>query len=277
MSRRLRLLAGVGALLVSMPAAHAAVSPTSTLDGARGDKGARTITYVGTVIDRADLASLGAGGAGSWFPAFDAAQVSSGPTGGHAVDRLPRWVAAFNHTTSPAEPGCTEAGAIDRGCLPTYLFRTFSQDGPARATGGLAPVRLPGGEIGASGAIVDPQTHLGGEPNNNNTINRIQLQDGVPDAFYVGVLTDNTYGVYEPSRIELRGAVGLVDIPKEVADHQVEASFPTPLVLVPNGVPDLVVFRVDHFVSGDYLKLRIRGRSGPGSFGGLVFDVEAVG
>jgi hypothetical protein len=114
--------------------------------------------------------------------------VTGATTGDNVRDALPDWVAAFNHTEDPADPGCTEPDALDRGCTPTYNFRTFSQDGPARSAGGVpgwATLRLPGGECGTAGAIVDPQTFVTGEPNNsNNTINRIQLQDGVPDVFF---------------------------------------------------------------------------------------------
>ena len=270
----------IAALLLPLalaPVAHAGVSsPESTLDGLRSEKGDRAITFVGAEVDVTDLAATGFGAAGFWLPHIDAASgVIGRPTGEHALDTLPEWVGAFNHTTSPVDPGCTEPGALERGCLPTYAFRTFSQDGPARSAGGFADwsmLRLPSGECRRSGAIVDPQTFLDG-PNNNNTVNRIQLQDGTPPSFHVGVLTDNTAGEHDANRLEIRGNVGLLDVPPEVADSQIEPSFAEPPELAFNGVPDLYVFRVDGFVSGDYLKLRLRGASSPAAFGGLLFDL----
>jgi hypothetical protein len=134
-------------------------------------------------------------------------------------------------------------------------------------------LRLPGGECGTAGAIVDPQTFVTGEPNNNNTINRIQLQDGVPDVFFVGVVTDTTAGQHNPGRLEIRGNVGLIDQRQEIANSQVETSgAPGGADLAGNGIPDIHVFRIEHFRSGDYLKLRLRGSTAAASFAGLLFD-----
>ena len=184
---------------------------------------------------------------------------------------------AFNHTTGPLDPGSTDPGALARGCTPTYYFRTFSQDGPARAAGGFpewSRLRLPSGACGRSGAIVDPHTFVAGQPNTNNTVNRIQLRKGVPDAFYVSVLTDNTARRYDPGVVEVRGNAGALDVPSEVANTQVEPTIPDHIDTTANGIPDLYVFRVEHFRPGDYLKLRLRGATAPASFGGLLFDVH---
>lgn len=269
--RRL-LLVLILAPLAAASAATAVPDPGSTLDGALGERGARRIDFVGTIRDRTDLRGLGA--AGSWFAHFDAAApVAGAPTADGARDALPSWVGAFNHTEHPADPGCTGAGDLERGCLPTYNFRTFSQDGPARSTGGQAgwpTLQLPGGDCGGAGAIVDP--HTAGS-NNNNTINRIQLQDGVPSRFFVGIVTDATGGAYDPDRLEVRGNVGVIDQRQEVAATQVEASTaPSAADLDGNGRPDVHVFLVEGFRSGDYLKLRLRGATTPASFAGLVFD-----
>lgn len=285
--------------LATGPVAVAAMTdPTSTVDGARSEKGDRRIAYVGAVRDQPDLAEAGVGGAGHWFAQFDANTPTTGaPTGDNTRDALPIWVAAFNHTEHPADPGCTEADALARGCTPTYLFRTFSQDGPARSAGGLddwARLRLPESphddRCGRAGAIVDPHTFTAEQdlpdptgvvappegqpgPNTNNTINRIQLQDGAPDRFFVGVLTDTTGGQHDPGRLEIRGNVGLLDQREEVADSQVEPVVtPTNADLATNGIPDVHVFIVEHFRTGDYLKLRLRGIDAPASFSGLVFD-----
>ena len=291
----LAAVAGFVLAMAGLPAVTAVVTdPTSTIDGLRSERGERSITYVATYRDRSDLDTLGIGNAGSWFPQFDAAEpVSAAPTGHNVRDRLPTWVGAFNHTTSPVDPGCSEPDALVRGCLPSYNFRTFSQDGPARSAGGhedWATLRLPGGECGTAGAIVDPKTFSPSqeypdptgvvlpadgqpEPTNNNTMNRIQLQDGVPDTFFIGVVTDATGGEHDPGVVEIRGNVGIVDQREELASTQIEASSrPTTDDLAANGTPDVHVFRVDHFRSGDYLKLRLRGITSAASFSGLVFD-----
>lgn len=284
----------VGVLLGASSAQAAVTDPTSTVDGARSESGARRITYVTTLQDRPDLQRVRFGDDGSWFAHFDApTPVDGAATSEAARDALPSWVAAFNHTEHPADPGCIEPGALERGCLPTYAFRTFSQDGPARSAGGhghWATLRLPDGTCGIAGAIVDPHTFVAkqdapdptgvvfsprGEPapNNNNTINRIQLQDGTPATFYIGVVTDTTGGDHDPGRVEIRGNVGLVDHREEVADSQIESdSHPQGAALAANGVPDIHVFRVDGFVTGDYLKLRLRGDTAAASFAGLLFD-----
>jgi hypothetical protein len=294
--RRSTTVAVIGLLLLAVgaPAVQAiGPSPDGLVDGVQGNAGDRAITFVGVWRDRPDLVELRLGTAGFWFPQFAANEpVAGAPTGANVRDGLPTWVAAFNHTTGPTEPGCDDPNALARGCTPSYYFRTFSQDGPARSAGGHAAwsrLRLPTGECGTSGGIVDPQTFVADQdfddptglvfprsgepkPNNNNTINRIQLQGDVPPTLYVSVVTDNTAGEHDPGRLEVRGNVGALDVPSEVADSQVEPTFPTAMALVPNGVPDVYVFRVDGFVAGDYLKLRLRGSTSPGSFGGLLFD-----
>jgi hypothetical protein len=262
-------------LLLYAPATRADEPFDSILDDTWDATGERAITYVGALIDQPDLLALHVGTAGWWFPQFDATdEVTEAPTGDRAHDGLPAWVGAFNHTTDPSEPGCTEPGALERGCLPTYNFRTFSQDGPARSAGGFdswSRLRLPSGECGLAGAIVDPHTYAAGEPNNNNTINRIQLREAVPPTFYVSVLTDTTGNVHDPSRLHVRGNMAALDFPNELRS-QIEPTFPSPMSMAPNGVPDLYVFRVDGFEPGDYLKLRLRGDSSAASFSGLLFD-----
>lgn len=270
--RRLILLLVTLVPLTTAVAATAVPDHGSTLDGVFGERGERRIAFVRTIRDRADLRGLG--GAGSWFAHFDATgPVAGAPTAAHARDALPSWVGALNHTAHPADPGCAGADDLERGCLPTYNFRTFSQDGPARSAGGQpgwARLRLPSGDCGGAGAIVDP--HTAGS-NNNNTINRIQLQDGVPDRFFVGIVTDTTGGAHDPNRVELRGNVGLVDQRQEVAATQIETeTAPGADDLAGNGRPDVHVFVVEGFRSGDYLKLRLRGGTTAASFSGLVFD-----
>jgi hypothetical protein len=129
---------------------------------------------------------------------------------------------------------------------------------------------LPDGTTGLSGAIVDPHTTNGV----NNTVNRIQLVDGVPGTFYLHVLVDNTGGAHDSSRVQARGNIGTLD-----DDNQVDPlSYPGVggTCLAFNGVPDIYTFRFEGFAAGDYMKLRLQG--GPdrvASFGGLLFDDES--
>jgi hypothetical protein len=235
----------------------------------------RSISLVGVISDRPNLEQLGIGRDGSWFPAFGLTgdAVEGAPTSAGARDDLPAWVAAFNHTTGPTDPGCTTAVPDDlaRGCLPTYAFRTFSQDGPARAASDptWARLRLPSGERGRAGAIVDPKTFVDGKPNGNNTVNRLQLQQGVPSTFYVTIVVDQSAD-HAPSQVEVRGNAGPLDDPTGSAQIEPDRA----ASMQPDGVPDLVVYRVDGFVGGDYLKVSLRGTPvHAGSFVGLLFDI----
>ncbi|MGH2987575.1 MAG: hypothetical protein ACRDLO_12925, partial [Solirubrobacterales bacterium] len=228
---------------------------------------------VGAFRDREDLARLRLGRAGYWFPQFDASSPVNGrPTEENARAALPAWVAPLNHWGEPSDLGCTPA-ELAEGCLPGFPFRTFSQDGPARSAGGQpgwSVLRLPNGEIGASGAIVDPFTARG---NRNNAINRIQLRGEVPAVFHLSVLTDNTAREHDPGRtLVVRGNAGTLDTDAT----QIESSSdPGSCELAFNGVADVHSFRIEGFRAGDYLKLRLAAAASSAagaSFGGLVFD-----
>ncbi|MEO5679742.1 MAG: hypothetical protein ABIS47_08740, partial [Acidimicrobiales bacterium] len=61
--------------------------------------------------------------------------------------------------------------------------------------------------------------------------------------------------------------------PEQAVDAQIDADVPaTPPT--PDGVPDLLTFRIDGFVAGDYLKVRLRGSTSAASFSGLLFDTS---
>jgi hypothetical protein len=210
---------------------------------------------VGVIYDRPDLDRLNIGNTGWWFPQFDAASpVEVRPTGENARDALPSWAGPLNHAIVGS---------------PDFATRTFSQDGPARSKGGQpgwSMLKLPDGEIGLSGAIVDPHT-IG---NSNNTINRIQLNVGVPSTFYFHVLTDNTHQQHDPTnRLRARGDDNGVNVDPN--------TFPAPGTAGFNGIPDVYTFRYDGFDGGDFIKLQLNGSPAPAqgaSFGGFLFDVE---
>ena len=240
---------------------------------AAGAADERAITYVGVTYDRTDLEALGIGRAGYWFPQFNApVPVSGRPTAERAVDSRPSWVAPLNHAATPTDLGCTPA-QIAEGCLPTYLFRSFTRDQATHSKGGQLAwnrLTLPDGRVGRSGAIVDPNS----AGNTSNTINRIQLRGDVPTTFYFHVVTDNTHRQHDPTmQIRARGNAGPVDQDGTQVDTEV---FPRRCDLRFNGVADVYTFRYDGFTAGDYLKLRLEGDAAPdgagASFGGLLFD-----
>jgi hypothetical protein len=213
-----------------------------------------SITYIGVIYDRTDFDRLNIGNAGYWFPQFAAASPVSGrPTGENARDALPAWAGPLNHATSPLDPN--------------YATRTFSQDGPARSKGGQPtwnPFKLPSAEAGLSGAIVDPFTR----GNSNNTINRIQLNAGVPSSFYFHVVTDNTNFEHNPTnRLRARGNSLGLDIDANTYPQTAQLAF--------NGIADVYTFRYDGFAGGDYIKLQLNGDPAPAlgaSFAGFMFD-----
>jgi hypothetical protein len=215
---------------------------------------AASITYLGVIYDRTDLARLNIGNAGYWFPQFDAANPVEGrPTGENVRDSLPSWAGPLNHATSIFDPN--------------FATRTFSQDGPARSKGGQPAwntLKIPNGEIGLSGAIVDPHT----AGNSNNTINRIQLNAGVPSTFYFHVVTDSTALEHDPTnRLRARGNAGGLDVEANTYPQTAQLAF--------NGIADVYTFRYDGFAGGDFIKMQLNGNPPPAegaSFGGFLFD-----
>lgn len=218
---------------------------------------AATITFVSVLRDQTDLHRLNIGKEGYWFPQFNApGPVSNRPTSENEREALPPWAGPLNHF-SIADPN------PDFGLFAT---RTFSQDGPARSKGGQPTwntLKLPNGEVGLSGAIVDPNT-IG---NSNNTLNRVQLGEGVPETFYLHIITDNTNHEHDPAnRLRARGQSGGANIDPPFFPQTEDLHF--------NGVADVYTFRYDQFVPGDFIKLQLNGASDKlgASFGGLLFD-----
>lgn len=196
---RQSFVGGVGwgcyAALVAVPA------PTSgrSTEGACRAPQARSITYIGVTRDQSRLRECRCRSVGLLVPAVCGCDTRDAATdGGNARDALPGWIAPFSNFPQD----------------PDFEARTFSQDGPARSAGGetgWADFTLPDGEVGRSGAIVDPAT----AGNSNNTINRIVLRGNVPATFYLHVVTDNTDGEYDPTDlIRARGNIGSVDSDK---------------------------------------------------------------
>jgi hypothetical protein len=229
------------------------VVASSVLLAARSLHAAATITYLGVIYDQTDLERLGVGNAGFWFPQFNApSPVEQRPTGENARDALPAWAGPLNHATSISDPN--------------FSTRTFSQDGPARSKGGQPAwntLTLPDGDVGLSGAIVDPHT----SGNSNNTINRIRFNAGVPESFFFHVVTDNTDFEHDPTnRLRARGNAGGVDIEAN--------TYPQTANLVFNGIADVYTFRYDGFAAGDFIKLQLNGDAAAegASFAGFMFD-----
>jgi hypothetical protein len=231
-----------------------AIAAAMVIGGTQSARAAATITYVGVIYDQTDFDRLNIGNAGYWFPQFDAASPVAGrPTGENARDALPSWAGPLNHATSILDPN--------------FATRTFSQDGPDQSKGGQPTwnsLTLPDGEIGLSGAIVDPATR----GNSNNTINRIQLNAGVPATFYFHVITDNTNFEHDPTnRLRARGSAGGLNVDP--------IAFPQTADLAFDGVADVYTFRFDGFAAGDFIKLQLNGDPAPkegASFGGFMFD-----
>lgn len=225
---------------------------------------AKSITYIGVTKDVTNFSPTGAdfGQSGYWFPQFAAASPVSGrPTDENDRDALPAWAGPLNHVTNPADPA--------------YSTRSFSQDnGGVRSKGGETSwntFTLPSGEAGLSGSLVDPQT----ANNSNNTINRIQLNNGIPgdalpSSFLLRIIADNTAGQHNPvGRIRPRG-----EGPTQ-PDVGVQLSGAS---LAFNGVADVYTFRYDGWESGDFIKLQLNSGT-PGQaagIAGILFDAVPV-
>jgi hypothetical protein len=219
---------------------------------------AKTIEFVGVRFDQTDFSSTGLniGQAGFWFPQFDAPNPVSGrPTDENDRNSLPSW-APINFTTNPFDP-----------------TRTFSLDnGGVKSEGGdptWNTLKLPDGEVGLSGSVVDPQT----VNNSNNTINKIVLTPGVavdrlPQMFLLHIVVDNTNHEHDPvNRLRPRG-----EGPSQ-PDVGVTIS-PGPAAF--NGVADVYTFRYSGWEADDFIKLQLNGAAAPATgagFAGLMFDV----
>ena len=213
-----------------------------------------TITYV-RKVSTTDF--LGWGQAGFYFPQFDA----SGIVGPKRTDDnmqlyLPNWL-EFNFdpwnldtTFSADKPDCFD-DCRGRGVYTRGGYTNWDS------------FILPNGFVGLSGSIVDEQA----ENNTNNTVNKIQMKNGLPPSFCMHVVTDNTANAHNSARsIIVRGGrpeQGGFDPSAQVP----ELSF--------DGITDVHTFRFDNFVPDDFIKIRLNSGT-PGmnpGFGGLMFDL----
>lgn len=244
---------------MTLPAALRLVIALFALTGASGAMTGATITFVGKITDRTDFhAAPKLGTLGYWFAAFGRSKPELDlPTDSAEVNALPAWAGPLVH--------------LDSVFSAKFPIRTFSQDGPCRARGGLPDFNvftLPNGRTGRSGIILDP--HAAG--NTSNTVNRIRLGPGTPSSFYLRVVVDNTSGKHNAiGRIRARGNHAGRDIEPETYAIPGHDGF--------NGIADVYTFRFDGFVAGDFIKLQLAGmpndktRDADGaSFAGLLFD-----
>jgi hypothetical protein len=224
----------------------------------RSAEAQKTITFVGVQYDQTDFSNTGLniGKAGYWFPQFNAASpVNDRPTNENDRNALPSW-APINFTTNPADP-----------------TRTFSLDnGGVKSEGGdpaWNTLKLPNGEVGLSGSVVDPQT----VNNSNNTINKIVLTPGtaadpLPQSFLLHIVVDNTNHEHDPvNRLRPRGEG------PTMPDTSVTL---TPGAAAFNGAADVYTFQYTNWAANDFIKLQLSGSAAPATgagFAGLLFDV----
>jgi len=206
---------------------------------------AQSITFVGsTTGSDYSNAGLNLGNAGFWFPNFGATT----PVDGAAID------------------------ANDRNSLPSWVTidptpdTTFTSS--ATTSGGhtpWAPLTLPDGENGLSGAVVDSAT----ANNSNNTIRELHLGPGTPSKFFLHVVTDNTAGAHNPTaRLRARAEMsGVFDISGP--------NVPDGLAANMDGSPDVYTWLYDGVTEGSFIKLQMNSGAlgSTASIGGLMFDI----
>jgi hypothetical protein len=222
-------------------------------------QGVGTVTYIGKTTDVTNFQAAGMGTLGYWFAQFNASGArSQKPTYENQRNGLLSWQGPLNHATSIFDPA--------------YATRSFSQDGPTRSKGGWSEwntFRLPNGEVGLSGVLLDPYAAA----NTSQTINRIKLNSGTPSSFLFRIVVDNTAGKHNAiNRIRARGDDNGTNIDPN--------TFPVPGTAGFNGIADVYTFRYNGFGNGDFIKVQFNGMpggtnnggSGGASFAGFMFD-----
>ncbi len=213
-----------------------------------------TIIYVRTI---STTNFLGWGQAGFYFPQFAASEIV-GPkrTDDNMQFYVPSWL-EFNF--DPWDVNDTTFSIDKPDCFDNCSGRgVYTRGGYSHWDTFI----LPNGFSGISGSIVDEKA----ENNSNNTVNQIFLKAGVPSSFCLHLVTDNTANTHDSANsIIVRGG------------RPGQGSF-DPNAAVPalafDARTDVHTFRLDNFLPGDFIKIRLNsGMSGmdPG-LGGLMFD-----
>uniref|UniRef100_A0A7S4KMM7 Transmembrane 9 superfamily member n=1 Tax=Paramoeba aestuarina TaxID=180227 RepID=A0A7S4KMM7_9EUKA len=208
-----------------------------------------SITFLGVKQDLTTFSSFGQ--KGFWVPGFNCQMYEyEKETNYSEVDKLEPWTGPLVH--------------ILRYQILEYPNHTFSMDGPCSVICGddsFADVVLPDGEKGKSGILYDPAA----DENSNNSVNRVMLNDGVPESFILSIVVDNSNQMYDSvNKIDARGEHDKKSIEPDVVPEPGEGAF--------NGIPDLYQFRYDNFSPNDYIKIRFNGGETGASFGGMLFD-----
>jgi hypothetical protein len=159
--------------------------------------------------------------------------------------------------------------------LPTWVVPNFDPNDDDYSFGNLVTtsggvfhwntLRLPGGEVGLSGVMVDPEA----DDNSNNSITQLLLGAGVPDTFFMHVVVDTTLKTHDPSQ-RLRARAESADSLSEDDVKLENLSF--------NGIADVYTFRYDGWAAGDFIKVQLNsGNAGidPG-ITGIMFDTIPV-
>jgi hypothetical protein len=159
--------------------------------------------------------------------------------------------------------------------LPTWVVPNFDPNDDGYSFGAMVTtsgsvfhwntLRLPGGEVGLSGAMVDPEA----ADNSNNSISQLWLGAGVPDAFLMHVVVDTTLNEHDPSK-RLRARAESADGSSE-ADVMLES-------LAFNGIADVYTFRYGGWAEGDIIKIQLNSGD-PGidpGITGIMFDAVPI-
>jgi hypothetical protein len=159
--------------------------------------------------------------------------------------------------------------------LPTWVVPNFDPNDADYSFGDMVStsggmfhwntLRLPGGEVGLSGVMVDPEA----ADNSNNSISQLWLGAGVPDAFLMHVVVDTTLNMHDPSQ-RLRARAESADGSSEADVRLENLSF--------NGIADVYTFRYDGWAEGDFIKIQLNsGDAGidPG-ITGIMFDAVPI-
>ncbi len=118
---------------------------------------------------------------------------------------------------------------------------------------------LPNGQSGYAGTTVDEAARN----NTNQSINRIEIQNGTPSSFCLRILQDSTNFRFESdAALTARARAGGNDYSASIppSDHTYD------------GHTDMYTFRYENMNVGDYIKIKFRGINKDPGFSGIMFD-----